>query len=62
MPPSLDLAVESGDFQLENVAMRLFTLLTDLLVAVGAGVDVRLLRAHVAAGHDGVGVRVGQLA
>ena len=42
--------------------MRLLALVADLLVAVSAEVDVGLLGAHGATGHDGVRVGVGELA
>lgn len=42
MPTPLDLVVDPGDFPLEYVAVSLLALLADLLVAVGARVDVSL--------------------
>ena len=59
MPAPLDLIVYPGDFSLEYVTVSFFAVVTDLLVAMCAGVDVGLLRADVAAGHDRVRVRVG---
>jgi hypothetical protein len=57
---ALDLVVDAGYLSLENITVRVLARVADLLVAVGAGVHVRLLRAHVAAGHDRVRVRVRQ--
>jgi hypothetical protein len=58
----LDLIVESGDFSFEDITVSLLAVVAHLLVAVGARVDVGLLRADVATGHDGVRVRVRQFA
>jgi hypothetical protein len=56
------LVVETGNFSFENITVGLFTVVANLLVAVGAGVDVGFLGADVATGHDGVRVGIRQLA
>ena len=59
---TFDLVVETGNFSFENITVSLFAVVTDLLVAVGAGVDVGFLGADVATRHDGVRVGIRQLA
>ena len=58
---TFDLVVETSNFSFENITVGLFAVVTDLLVAVGAGVDVGFFGADVATGHDGVRVGIRQL-
>ena len=62
VPAPLDLVVDARDLALEDVTVRLLAVAAYLFIAVGARVHVRLLRADVAPRHDGVRVRVRQLA
>ena len=60
MNAALDLIVDAGYLALEDITVRVLAGVADLLVAVRAGVHVRLLGAHVAPRHDRVRVRVWQ--
>jgi hypothetical protein len=58
VPASLDLVVNTGNFAFEDITMSLSAAITTLFVTMSAGVDVGLLVAHVASGHDGVGIGI----
>ncbi len=49
MNAPLDLVIDAGYLALQNITVGILARVADLLVAVGAGVHVGLLRAHVAA-------------
>jgi hypothetical protein len=58
---SLDLIVDARDFPLENITVRLLARVADLLVAVRARIDIRLLRTNSASRHNSVRIGVRQL-
>ena len=58
---ALDLVVDARYFPLQDITVRLLARVADLLVAVRARIDVRLLRADGAPRHDGVRIRIRQL-
>ena len=62
MQSTLDLVVDTGNLALEDVTVGLLTVAANLLVAVGARVDVGFLGTDVAPRHDGVGIGIRQLA
>jgi hypothetical protein len=58
---ALDLIVDTRDFPLEDITVRLLARVADLLVAVRARIDVGFLRADGAPRHDRVCIGVRQL-